>query len=191
MLKLNKKELYSLVENVTKKVLKEIEAYHYSNADFNEFDIAYVNSGNKMQAFGYGIYLSLTDDGAKPYGKNKYIVKIPNNDRKYLNGNKIYNKNFLNKIKNALFKHIIKINDSYKGVENELYDELGYAFDNEMNGLDISGTIETYLGSDKETSEFLYSLGFIGIKFTDEKTNITNVVMYNPKDIKIINKNIN
>lgn len=48
--------------------------------------------------------------------------------------------------------------------------------------------IETYLGSDKRTSEFLYSMGFIGLKYRNGK--YENVVMFNPKDIKIINKKL-
>lgn len=179
--------------DISNKIVNEvidrlIDAYHYSNADFDQFDLGFVNTGNKEQAYGYGIYVSLTDSGASPYGKIRYMVKIPSDDRLYLNDFRNLPMSYINKVKMKLFKYLLSHDeeDMYKGVEDEFLDEMGRSFQS-MDGLSLYGTISTYLGSDKETSEFCYNeLGKIGLKH--HMDNVTNVVMFNPKDITIVKK---
>ena len=55
-------------EQIKNLIFNEITAYHGSNADFNDFDLGFVNTGNKMQAYGYGIYVALNKDAAERYG---------------------------------------------------------------------------------------------------------------------------
>lgn len=187
-LKLTRKRLENIVEATINEVMNEITAYHGTDANFDDFDLAYISTGSGNQDYGYGIYLSILPDGAQYYGKNKYTVEIPSDNKKYLIADKFYSPTLLNKIKNKLYKIILAKDDTYKGSERELMQDLNYTFvDN--NGIGLYGSIESYLGSDKETSEFLYSLGFIGMKYNINK--YENVVMFNPKDIKIINKEIN
>lgn len=165
-----------------------IDAYHYSNADFDQFDLGYVNTGNKGQAYGYGIYVSLSDSGASPYGKIRYMVKIPSDDSLYLNDFRDLPMSYISRVKMKLFRYLVSHDeeDMYKGVENEFLHEMDRSFQR-MNGLSLYGTISTYLGSDKAASEFCYNeLGKIGLKHHME--NVTNVVMFDPKDIIIVKK---
>lgn len=181
----------SELKKIIKEAIDEVTAYHYSNADFDKFDIGFINTGMKLQAFGYGIYVSLSDEGAKSYGKNQYIVEIPSDNKLYLNNWKYLSASYINKVKIALYNYIIKNDEDemWKGVEKELMDYLNMAFQ-EMTGLSLYGTISSYLGSDKEASNFCYNvLKKIGLKFKDK--DITNVVMFNADDIKIISKEIN
>jgi hypothetical protein len=182
-----------ITENQEKKLIRTISneedvAYHTSNADFDNFDLAFVNSGTKNQAYGYGIYLSYVSDGASMYGKNSYVVEIPSNDKKYLDSRIKPNKNIMTKVLNTLF-NILKKDEMYTGVEYELKTELLEAFANIDDGLNLYGTISSYLGSDKEASIFFDRLGLLGIRFPFGD-NGDNVVIFNPKNIKILKKNI-
>lgn len=159
--------------------------YHGSNASFSKFNLEYVNTGNKMQAFGYGIYVTSSKEAAEKYGKNIYKVKIPNIKSKYIEGNKIYNKNFVLKIFKKLYIYILKNNfEEYKGVEKEFWNELESIVDN-YDGNQIYGTISSYLGSDKDASSFLNEMGYIGVIFKDK--NIINAVIFDADNINILN----
>lgn len=186
-LKVTRKILENIVENTINEVMNEITAYHGTDANFDNFDLAYMGTGAGKQDYGYGIYLSILPDGTQQYGKNAYTVEIPSDNKKYLIADKVYSPSFVNKLKNKLYQLIITQDDTYKGAEKELIQDLNITF-NDINGNNIYGSIETYLGSDKRTSEFLYSMGFIGLKYRNGK--YENVVMFNPKDIKIINKKL-
>lgn len=184
-IKLNENQLKKLIVNE----ISNLTAYHGSNADFNQFDLGFVNSGNKMQAYGYGIYVALNKEAAEHYGKVLYIVEIPKSDKKYLNAFQVYDKKYVSNILKKLFNYLLKIEpDIYKGSENELWQELESIIDN-YDGLTIYGTAESYLGSDKEASQFFEKLGFYGIKWIDSNDkNNENAVIFNPKNIKIIKK---
>lgn len=179
------KKFKNILENTINELVDEITAYHGTDADFDNFDLAYMGSGTGKQDFGYGIYLTLYSGGTQFYGKKLYTVEIPSNNRKYLIASKFYPQSIINVIKLKLYNIILKKDDSYKGAEKELWQDMTDAF-NDMDGISLYGTIETYLGSDKETSELLYSMGFIGLKYNN--STVENVVMFNPKDIKIVNK---
>lgn len=188
--KLTEDKLYQLIENTVRKFIKEIDettVYHNSEADFNEFDLAYVNTGTKNQAYGWGIYLSYTPEGAEYYGSKQYTVEIPSEDKKYLFADKEYSRSFMSKIIKRLYKRLMSDEyGGYKSAAQETWAELQYMYE-VTDGLNIYGTISSYLGSDKAASEFLYSLGIIGLRFNATDTD-ENVVMFNPKDIKILNK---
>ena len=63
-------ENYGLEDNV----------YHGTNADFNEFDLAYLSTG-----YGYGIYLAKDIDVAESYGVKIYTTEIPDvNENNYI-----------------------------------------------------------------------------------------------------------
>lgn len=153
---------YLMNKNIINNIIKEeinkyIKAYHTSNATFDNFDLGYVNSGNKNQAYGYGIYVSLSEKGAENYGKIKCIVEIPSNNKLYLNDFNSLSIKYINKVKNILYNYILQHDEDemYKGCEEEFMQELNTSFQ-PMNGLSLYGTISTYLGSDKKASEFCY-----------------------------------
>ena len=167
---------------------KTVRAYHASNSNFNNFDLGFVNTGNKGQAYGYGIYVSFDENAVDRYGNTKYVVEIPSDDKLYLNNFQELNMKQLSKIKNILYKYLINNNEEglYEGSENELMQELNSSFI-PMDGLTLYGTLSYFLGSDKNASEFCYKyLKKIGIKYKDN--DVTNAVMFNPKDVKIIER---
>lgn len=172
-------------EQIKSLIINEITAYHGSNADFTEFDLGFINSGNKMQAYGYGIYVALNKSAAERYGKIQYVVEIPKLGNRYLNAYKRYNKPFVTKIFNHLYSYILKNTNDYEGAEKELYQDFNSMLD-EYDGLQLYGTASSYLGSDKEATIFFEKLGYKGI-LIDDNGNI-NVVIFNPKDIKVIKK---
>lgn len=187
IVRINKKDLVNIVESTINELMDEITAYHGSNADFEHFDLAYMGTGAGNQSYGYGVYLTTKPQGTQSYGKNQYTVEVPDDKKRYIIADKFYPLSFLNKVKSKLYKLILTKDDTYKGSERELMQDLNDTF-NDIDGISLYGSIETYLGSDKETSEFLYSMGFIGLKYRIGE--YENIVMFNPKDIKMVNRKI-
>ena len=105
-LKVTRKVLENIVESTINEVMDEITAYHGTDANFDNFDLAYMGTGAGKQDYGYGIYLSFAPNGTQYYGKNSYTVEIPSDNKKYIIGDKVYSPAFLNKIKNLSLIHI-------------------------------------------------------------------------------------
>jgi hypothetical protein len=168
--------------------------FHGTQAEFSEFDLAFLGSGWGQQAYGYGVYLSNNPQVAKEYSKGGYIytVKVPN--APYLSYKGV-SRATANKIARDFFKYYTTENEygreAYKGYENGFWNEECKYICDCQDGGDLYGTIASILGDDKETSEFLYKEGYKGIKWLDVTANgskNTNYVIFNPKDIKIIKK---
>ena len=174
--------------------INELDLYHGTQAEFSEFDLAYLGSGWGQQVYGYGVYLIDNPQGANEYSKGGYIytVKVPNSP--YLSYKSISRASAM-KIAKDFFKYYTTENEygkeAYKGYEREFWnEECKYLCDCQTGG-DIYGTIASLLGDDKETSAFLYREGYKGIKWIDVTANgtkNTNYVVFNQKDIKIIKK---
>ena len=181
--------LNSISEVIKEEINKYLTAYHGSNADFNDFDLAYVNTGAKRQDYGYGIYLTFNPEGTKYYGDKRYTVQIPSKKSLYLDEDVILSPSFMNKVLRLIYSYLIKTDkESYSDPysKNDLLQDLKYSF-TPCDGLRLYGTISTYLGDDKLTSEFIYTkLKKIGLKYKIGE--FQNVVMFNPNDIQIINK---
>ena len=81
---------------------------------------------------------------------------------------------------------------AYKGHENEFWEsECKYVGTTDC-GLNVYGSISSILGSDREASQFLRNIGYLGIKChvknRDTGFKFINYVIFDPKDIKIIKK---
>lgn len=192
--KLINNEKYHLTESVD-----ELELYHGSpkQDSFDNFDIAYLSSGWGQQAYGYGFYLTNSIDAAKQYGGGGYMYKVEVPDGKYLSYKSISERE-KQYIARTFFKYYTT-EDEY-GKEAYPDDESRREFWNEEcryllnceDGGDMYGTIASLIGSDEETSKFFHRLGYKGIKFpgdngeTGEK--FMNYVIFNPDDIKILEK---
>lgn len=186
-----KKEKFGIVENTN----NELVLYHGTQANFDVFDQSYINTGWGKQEYGYGFYLTDYYQAAKEYSKGGKVIKVYVPGKKYLSYKGITLSEKRN-IANKFFKYYTEV-DEY-GKEAYSTPELKKDFWNEEckyliecnDGGDIYGTIASILGSDKETSEFLKSIGYVGIKFpcsngrTGEK--FTNYVIFDAKDIEII-----
>lgn len=174
-MKITKDEL----KNIITEAVKNILAYHGSNNNFNEFDLAYINNNSHNQSKGYGFYATLYKN--YDYGNILYTILIPPLNKKYIYNNKIYKGKELEYIKDKLFQYLININDDYKGIETDLLKELNSI--NNITGSQIYGTIDSYIGNPKETSNLLYDIGYHGLVYDDDK-----ILIFNPKDITIIKK---
>ena len=177
--------------NLINEAITSATAFHSSNADFEGFDLAYVNTGTKHQDYGYGIYLCYTDFKINAYGNIKYTVEIPSKKSLYLEADKEISTPLKNKTIKLLYNTILKNDEdgSYGDIyaKRELMQDIVSSFEY-IDGLSLYGTLSYYLGSDKNASEFIYNkLNKIGLKY-NLNSNFPCVVMYNPKDIRIIKK---
>ncbi len=186
----------SRIKQYVMEAVNELELFHGSTHDFNEFDFAYMSSGWGQQAYGYGAYLTTSYECAKEYSQGGmiYTVEIP--DKGYLN---------LDRISPALAMRIARIffnyytkehkygSEAYAGHEREFWNEECKYIGDSTDGNTLYGSISFFLGSDKETSEFLHDkLGYKGLVWVHTNTEtgkkFKNYVVFNPKDIKIIKK---
>lgn len=180
-------------------VVDELELYHGSpkQDSFDNFDIAYLSSGWGQQAYGYGFYLTNSEKTAKCYAGGGWVYKVEVPNSKYLSYNSV-SMNVKRQIANAFFKYYTEEDEYGKSAypdEESRRDfweyECSCLLDCDDGG-SIYGTICSLIGSDKHAAEFLYRLGYKGLKFpgnnseTGEK--FTNYVIFNPDDIKILEK---
>ena len=190
-------ESVSIVD-VKKEFVNEIEngdlifqaAYHGSGASFDRFNTAqYGLSGEGSMSFGWGTYLTSSEDIAKHYAKGYlYSVEIP--DGKFLEWDKKVPGITKTEISEKLYAHIVESDPkAYSGnAANYLKDELASLFESEMNGQHFYGTLADYLGSEKQASEFLKESGYTGISYPAGTINgngndATNYVIFNDDDI--------
>ncbi len=189
----------SKIRKYVMEAIDELELFHGSPHDFDEFDFAYMSSGWGQQAYGYGAYLTTSYECAKEYsqGGMVYTVEIP--DKGYLNLDKI-SPALAMKIARVFFNYYTKEHEygseAYAGYEREFWNEECKYIGDSTDGNTLYGTISSFLGSDKETSEFLYNkLGYKGLVWVHTNTEtgkkFKNYVIFNPKDIKIIKKDLN
>ncbi len=173
--------------------LDELDLYHGTNADFDKFDENFYFTGIGEMAYGWGVYLSNSINTAKEYGTGGQIMTVEVPDGKYLDSRRI-SKSEASKIARAFYKFFLSSEHGqvYKGSEKEFWDYECSCLENVPDGSYLYGTISTFLGSDKEASEWLHSIGYVGLRFpghnsnTDEK--FMNYVIFDANDVKIIKK---
>lgn len=179
----------AIIKKIIRETIKEMNLYHGTRANFDNFDLAYLGSGWGQQAYGYGFYLSDSPEVAKDFAQGGYIytVKVPKG--RYLSYGGI-SRAEVNRIAADFFKYYTTEHefgkDAYLGHEKDFWNEECRYMCNADNGGRVYGDLAHLFGNDKEASEFLYKEGYKGIKWGDN--GITNYVMFNPKDIKIIEK---
>jgi hypothetical protein len=186
------------VRKMVTEVINELELYHgsLSNADFDKFDSKYLSTGWGEQMYGYGHYFTNSIEAAKQYAGNGivYTVEVP--DGKYLSYKSISQQE-KRRIANLFFKYYTTESEygreayaSQEAKRDFWQYECRYILECEDGG-DIYGTIASLCGSDNETSKFLKSIGYVGIKWFDKnfKQNVTNYVIFDDNDIKILKKN--
>lgn len=200
-MKITESQLRSIIRNVIKESIDEINLYHGTNADFNKFDTAYMSSGWGQQAHGYGFYLIDDFNTAKDYAYNAHtgqVLEVEVPDGKYLNDKSISMRE-KERIARIFFKYITKENpdtiDSYPD-EQTRQDFWNYEVSYILNcstGTYVYGTIASLMGSDKDTSNFLHDkCGYTGLIVRDKPTHDSKLmkiyVIFNPDDIKILKK---
>lgn len=200
---INENILRKIIRGVLYETIDELNLYHGTNSDFDNFDFAYLSSGWGQQAYGYGFYLTTSYDVAKDYAYDKnhgQVMEVEVPDGKYLTDVSI-SKAEANRIARIFFKYMTEENEDTRD-SYSTEDEKRCFWDYEVDyvrrcstGSYVYGTIASLMGSDKDTSEFLHDkCGYVGLKIRDrynsrKKTPITYVI-FNQNDIKIINKNV-
>ncbi len=169
--------------------------YHGTKSAFDHFDRQFVNSGWGEQEYGYGFYFTDYYECAKEYSRNGVVMRVSVPTSKYLSYRSISRPDAM-AIARKFFKYYTEENDygryaypSDEARRDFWNEECKYLADCNDGG-DVYGTIASLLGSNDETSEFLHSIGYVGIKFpaSDGSTGkkFTNYVIFDEKDIEII-----
>ena len=179
--------------------IDELDLYHGTRADFNNFDFAYLSSGWGQQAHGYGFYLTDSYKVAQEYAIDGQVMTVQVPDGKYLTDKSISQKE-KDKIAKVFFKYYTEENedmrDSYPDAETKqaFWDyEVDY-IRRCSTGTFVYGTLASIMGSDKDVSNFLHDkLGYVGLRirdiYSDEHKVINTYVIFNANDIKILKKN--
>ena len=173
---------------------ENINLYHGTRADFNKFDTAYLLSGIGEMAHGYGFYLTNSKATANDYAAGGQVLTVEVPDGKYLDGESIKPSEALS-IARKFFKYYLNTEygqTAYKGMENDFWKYECSAIAESPNGEYIYNTISTFLDSDKEASEWLRGIGYVGMKLPTENGRtgepFVNYLIFDPEDIKIIKK---
>lgn len=186
------------ISRIIRETLEELELFHGTKADFDNFDEAYMSSGWGEQGYGYGFYLTDSYDTANAYSRGGRIMKVKVPNGKYLSYRSISARE-KQRIANIFYKWYTTEQEygreAFPDNETRRYfwdDYIEPLLDSD-NGGDVYGNIAATLGSNKDTSEFLRRIGYVGIKIpsVNEETGekFMNYVIFNPKDIKILEKN--
>ena len=120
------------------------------------------------------------------------VVDAP--DGKYLNGDRVGGTEAM-AIARKFYKYFLSTEygkSAYSGVENEFWEYECSAIGKCKTGNDVYGTVSTILGSDQEASQWLRSIGYVGLTYNCQNRatgeRFINYVIFNPNDIKIIEK---
>lgn len=196
-----------------RKQLEEMVAYHGTGPDenFDQFDLGFVKQGTGQMTYGSGVYVSKLKDAAKQYavlfGKNPnnlqiLTVEIPDDDgsRRYIDWNKpLGGGRFLSEAELAATAVVhdvveeMRKTDSdgvYQNIQNkQILRDFGLDNLHELTGEDFYNHLSMFFGNDDEkTSQFLASHGYYGIKIYDSKNQFYNYVVFDPRNVKIIDR---
>jgi hypothetical protein len=136
--------------------LQYLPAFHASRADFDKFNLDFINSGNKEQVYGWGLYFAENRKEIDKFVPLQYQYKVDLD----IDENKIldWNSNIDSRLRD-------KVDDLKKNIE------IDTAFPVRIDTVgDYYDALSEYIGNPKEASMQLKAMGFDGIKFTDRIT---------------------
>ncbi len=171
-------------------------AYHGSDADFEAFDHSHMGEGTGGQAYGWGSYFTEEEGVARSYagGGFVYEAELPDDTgTNYLHFESKPSRKDVSRIKSKLMEYILRTDEEglydYPQGMDDLKREIDATGD-PSTWRDLYGTASSYLGSDKESSTFFHSIGYIGIRYNSSESEggKTNFVIFNEKDIAIQSK---
>lgn len=181
------------VKNAIYESIDELNLYHGTNADFNRFSEDFFLSGVGQMAMGWGVYLTNSLNTAKAYSPGGQVMTVQVPDGKYLDSKR--------RPKEAMgialkFKKYFLSTEygksAYGDCEDEFWNDSCLAIAKCPDGNLLYGTVATLLGSDKEASQWLRSIGYVGLRFYSTNVNTgeksVNYVIFDVNDVKIINK---
>ena len=173
--------------------IDELDLYHGTHADFDHFSEDFYLTGVGEMAYGWGVYLTNSINTAKEYSPGGQIMTVEVPDGKYLNSERI-GKAEASKLARAFYRFYLngKGAEIYKGSEQEFWDYECKYLETVPDGSYMYGTVSTFLGSDKEASEWFHSMGYAGLKFPGHNANtgekFMNYVIFDANDVKITKK---
>lgn len=193
-----------------------ITLYHGSGHLFDRFDITRINTGQRSQDFGYGLYFTTNKETATFYANElsntitpieKYEKHIINNEKDiilygYLAENRIISaKRILNRLIETKVGNVIEWQNLLKSLD--VVERYGYVYTVTISNPNFI-TKDDYVVekhrfniSDKEMSKYLSGKGYDGIKYkinsfglnkTSDLSKEYNVVMFDDKKIRITNR---
>lgn len=173
-----------LISEEITKIFENIIAYHGTDAKFDQFDTNKVGTSTGKEVGGHGLYFTNDYDIAKRYTTTKgRVIKVELKSGRYLNFDESIDDYLISDIENE---------GTYNGISPESIEQFKSDFSDESYRYDITNKqvyewLSHVLGSSKNASKYLKTAGYVGIVFND-KTNpdVTNYVMFDPKDVKII-----
>ena len=87
-------------------ILKEMDVYHGSMSNFNQFDDKFMGSGEGAQIYGWGTYLTQDEDVAEYYIRNAYMQGVNRQSNHNMKGLGIFNQQNDPRFKPDAFKMI-------------------------------------------------------------------------------------
>lgn len=174
--------------------IDELDLYHGTNADFNQFSEDFFLSGVGEMAMGWGVYLTNSLNTAKAYSPGGQVMTVQVSDGKYLDGKRIRKAEAMD-IARKFYKYYLSTEygkSAYGNCQQEFWDYECSGIANCPDGSYLYGTVATLLGDDKEASKWLHSIGYAGLRFYSTNVNTgeksVNYVIFDTKDVKIIKK---
>lgn len=190
-----------VLDKANGKDIRQQKVYHGSGADFDAFDFSHMGEGTGNKAFGWGGYVSESEGVGRMYVGEKaqlYLIEIPDdNGSNYLHFEKPIGGDMVRKVKDALYQYIVSNDEEETYSDNKSRYALKAdieVIDANAKGGDVYGTVSDFLGGDKQASEFLSSIGFVGISYNtgfrsgETTDNTRNYVIFNENDLKIVDK---
>lgn len=167
-----------------------IEAFHGSQADFDNFSLAYALTGVGQNAYGKGVYVTDSMDAAEYYSHKQFVYTVTVPRRKYLSNSICRNRRTIQLLVSAFFKYYSEENEEGKNTyRNHLKD-----FWVDLAPLQNCSTLyklycDLCVFADEDTiQEFLSRFGYVGLKIKDEHTKQNVYVIFNPENVKIVKK---
>lgn len=207
-MKIRNKDIQYIINESIKKIVNELNAYHGSAALFTNFDTKFMGSGEGAQQYGWGVYITDSEDTAEYYSQEamnnnganigyKYQVQIPDdNGRNYID----WENCDIRVIGNALLPYIVNAFKAYypnypqnkltEFAQSTLFDGVGNSLRAMFNNFMAEGIDAKYI------SQSLAQCGYTGFKVPKDfihggtgAQNGYNYVIFNPNDVKIISTN--
>ena len=167
-----------------------IEAFHGSQADFDNFSLAYALTGIGSNVYGKGVYVTDSMDAAKEYSHGHFVYTVTVPRRKYLSDSICRSRRTVQLLVLAFFKYYSEENEEGKS----LYSKHLKEFWMELAPLQKCSTLyELYCNlcafADEDVIQsFLSRFGYVGLKIKDEHVKQNVYVVFDAKNVKIVKK---
>ena len=167
-----------------------IEVFHGSQADFDNFSLAYALTGIGSNVYGKGVYVTDSVDAAKEYSHGHFVYTVTVPRRKYLSDSICRSRRTVQLLVSAFFKYYSEENEEGK----ELYGGNPKSFWMDLAPLQKCSTLyELYCNlcafADEDVIQsFLSRFGYVGLKIKDEHTKQNIYVIFDAANVKIVKK---